>query len=46
MKQVKHTGRASKSIIAWIKAIIRLLYKLHLVLNSTEDETAMHYITQ
>lgn len=33
---------ASKVIIAWIKAIIHLLYKLHLMLNGRVDERAMY----
>lgn len=32
-------------IIAWIKAR-HLLYKLHLILNSREDERTMFYTTQ
>jgi len=46
MKEVKHTVMASKVITAWIKAIIDLLYKLHLILNSREDGSTMCYTTQ
>lgn len=46
MKQVKHTVMTSEVIIAWIKTIIYLLYKLHLILNSREDERTMYFSSQ